>query len=111
MAWEDSASVAFAYRMVYSLPPNDPGFLEMTEEAMAYDLLVQGWCRARAEDQRNPSTVDHGDPKARAKWAKRKEAAVQHPSVAAILEGLRAKLQATKPTVLTSITLSSTITP
>ena len=38
------------YRAKYNLPPNDPRFLELTDEEIVYDLVLQSEYRKWAED-------------------------------------------------------------
>jgi hypothetical protein len=42
-AWAEARSVALAWRQHYLLPPNDPRFLDATEEEMVEDLLAIGY--------------------------------------------------------------------
>jgi hypothetical protein len=38
------------YRAKYNLPPNDPRFLDLTDEDIVYDLVLQSEYRKWAED-------------------------------------------------------------
>ena len=46
------------YRAKYNLPPNDPRFLELTDEEIVYDLVLQSEYRKWAEDIQEETTVD-----------------------------------------------------
>lgn len=46
------------YRTKYNLPPNDPRFLELTDEDIVYDLILQGEYRKWSEGMQEEEDGD-----------------------------------------------------
>lgn len=47
------------YRTKYNLPPNDPRFLELTDEEIVYDLILQSEFRKWSEGVQEEETEDN----------------------------------------------------
>ena len=47
------------YRAKYNLPPNDPQFLELTDEDIVYELILQGEYRNFSDDIQEEETEDN----------------------------------------------------
>jgi hypothetical protein len=47
------------YRAKYNLPPNDPRFLDLTDEDIVYDLVLQSEFRKWSDDTQEEETEDN----------------------------------------------------
>jgi len=47
------------YRAKYNIPPNDPQFLELTDEDIVYELILQGEYRNFSDDIQEEETEDN----------------------------------------------------
>jgi hypothetical protein len=75
----DALDVWTVYRMRYEMPPNDERFLAITEEEVLRDLLVIKYNREKVDDLLHPSSAEHGDPEAAARYERERVALLSDP--------------------------------